>query len=577
MQELRLPHVADADHDASRGSRGRLRDARVFVLLVVAGVVWPTFLSTAFCPLTVPRNDAFAYTRVAITLQRTGHLHLVGYGRMSLVGHIALSWPFFVLVPDQQVAGNVFGVVISVLVVVLAYLLARTLLPVGRAALAALLLLIAPGVANTVPTYMTEPTFLAATLATLLLGVLAVRSAHHAALLLTLAAAVGVLSFTVREFGVVAPLAVLVAVASVRRDLRRTAAALVVAVLAGCVAFYAWHQHLFGLEPTALKLNVAGVLRPMLALFTLGFYLLPATLPRLGRLSRAAWLSALPTVVLALLCLASGRTQHKLFSEDMLRLDGVSGQAAMSGVRPRLFPWAAWVPLHALALVGGVVLVAVVVDLVRERARARDELAVLELFTAAYGLGIALYGAAAQQLDDRYLWPLIVPAAIVLLRRREATVGRSADSSRGTHSAVPVPVAVAACCLVLAVTSTVLNQDVAAYDGASWAVSTSLVEAGVPPDQIDGGLDWAGAHSSVLADLSTAAHDAAPLPRPYYAGFWPPTYRCLVVSNSPLAGAELVTTRSYRSQLGLRSRHLFVSLHLSPGCRRLTQAARSVR
>jgi hypothetical protein len=124
---------------------------------------------------------------------------------------------------------------------------------------------------------------------------------------------------------------------------------------------------------------------------------------------------------------------------------------------------------------------------------------------------------------------------------------------------------------VLFVTSTTLNQDSAAYDGARWEAAQALVDAGVSPSQVDGGLEWEGAHSSAITDLSVKAQvdkgQRFSPSDPYYAGFWPPARRCFVVSNSPPdPGGQLLGTRAYRSQLGLRTRMLYVWLRPGQAC-----------
>ena len=340
------------------------------LFLLVCGVGWPVLVSVLACPLTIPRNDAFAYSKVAQTLADHGTIELVGYGRMSLIGHIVLAQPLFELINNREVAGNIFGIVMMSIAIVLSYALARRFLRRGLAIVVTLTLILVPGLANSTPTFMTEPTFLCLTVGTLLAGVLSFQSPRYARHWLVLSAVLGFASFTVREFGVVAPLAVIVALAFARRVSRAFAASVAGAVGIAYVAFYEWHRHLSGLEATALHLDPRSLAYPLLALFTLGFYVLPATLrPGLSLLRARDRLTGAGAIAAAVLALLLYVTAHKLFSADMLDRVGVSRQAVLSGTRPELFPWAGWIVLNAVALVGGVCLVVVVIDLVRRRLR----------------------------------------------------------------------------------------------------------------------------------------------------------------------------------------------------------------
>ena len=543
--------------------RGEL--AAVLVLLL-CGVGWPVLVSVLACPLTIPRNDSFAYSRIAQTLADQGTIHLVGYGRMSLIGHIVLEQPLFELMDNREVAGNVFGIVMMSITIILSYALARRFLRRGLAVVVTLTLIFAPGLANTTPTFMTEPTFLCLTVATLLAGVLSFQSPRYARHWLVLSAVLGFAGFTVREFGLVAPIAVIVALAFARRVSRAFAASVAGAVVIACVAFYVWHQHLSGLEGTALQLNLSSLSQslsfPLLALFTLGFYVLPATLrPALALLRAPGRLTSAGAIAVAVLALAALKRRHKLLSNDMLDVFGVSGQSVLSGTRPILFPRPEWIVLNAIAFVGGICLVVVVIDLVRLRLRnrERDAFLPLEAFTVVFAVMTLVYGTVANQLDDRYIWPLVLPVAIIVVGRTQRSV--PASERRGIAWLAVAPL------LVLFVTSTILNQDAAAYDGARWAAAQELVDSGASASQVDGGLEWEGAHSPAIADLSRAENRVISSSHPYYEGFWPPARRCFVVSNSPPdPDGQLLGTRTYRSQLGLRARMLYVWLRPGQAC-----------
>jgi hypothetical protein len=302
---------------------------------------------------------------------------------------------------------------------------------------------------------------------------------------------------------------------------------------------------------------------PVVALFTLGFYVLPVTLrPALSLLRTPGRLLSAGAIAAAVLAVPAVATWHKLFSSDMLQRAGVSGHTVLSGARPGLFPWPEWIVLNVIALVGGIYLVVVVIDIIRRRLgnRDRDAFLPLEAFVVAYAVLTAGYGVAFGQLDDRYIWPLVLPVAIIVAGRTERSVA-APERGRGIAWLAVAPL------LILFVTSTSLNQDAAAYDGARWAAAQALVDAGASSSQVDGGLEWEGAHSPAIADLTAADNRVISPSDPYYAGFWPPALRCFVVSNSlPDPGGHLLGTRTYRSQLGLRARTLYVWVRPGQAC-----------
>ncbi len=64
----------------SPGRANRRGDLAAVLFLLVFGVGWPVLVSVLACPLTVPRNDAFAYSKIAQTLADHGTIQLVGSG-----------------------------------------------------------------------------------------------------------------------------------------------------------------------------------------------------------------------------------------------------------------------------------------------------------------------------------------------------------------------------------------------------------------------------------------------------------------------------------------------------------------
>jgi hypothetical protein len=201
--------------------------------------------------------------------------------------------------------------------------------------------------------------------------------------------------------------------------------------------------------------------------------------------------------------------------------------------------------------VGTVLLALVVADLVVRRLRGELEggdWLLLELFVVGHLAVVFGFGLLGPLFEERYLWPAVVPVALLLGRvRRPQPAATGARAGR---------VAAWTAAGALALVGALLAHDSGAYDGARWLAAERLVAAGADPQDIDAGLEWVGAHATGPRSLAEGRVD---LLHPYYELFFP-RRRCWVVSNERLdPGAyELRETPSYRSRLGLVRRTLFV-------------------
>lgn len=523
----------------------------------------------------MPRNDAFAFSRVAEHLHETGELELIAYGRMLLIGHLLWAQPFLAVFSDREVAGNLAGIVASS--VALGAYLALALRFVGllKAAAAVLVLAVFQGFAVTVPTFMTEPTALALNGLALLAAVSALAATGRTSTgLLVAAAAFTVASFSVREFAVALLVAIVGVTAWQRRDLRRTALLLGGAGLLACGALSLWHSSLSGLEPSDLSVGPTdlkfGLLRTAPGFVSLGLGLLPVTIaPTLRLLARGhdRWLLALGAALGAagaVLPLIGG--PERMLAEDVYTRWGASGQSLAIGRRPELFPGWAWFPLNALAFIGSVCLGIVAVAYLGQRLRGSDRpppsALLLEASVAFYAGLIALFGVVGPLFNDRYLWP-IVPLVVLLVWRVQ--VPELEPQHRLAPFAKPAGAIAWVCVALVAVT---VIQDSAAYDGARWRAGDRLVEAGgAAPGDVDAGLEWIGAHSDAVRDVD--GHEGRPVTAedPYYEGFWPPVARCFVVSSERLDPFRyaVLGTAHYRSRLWTTERTLW--LLRRAGCR----------
>ena len=261
-----------------------LADAGILAGLVVLGVALPIALAVWSHAFAIARYDDWAYRRVLMEFVRTGHISLVGWGAMTLVGQILWAAPFVVVLGAYPWVPGVTVAVASTIGLGSAYWLARSVVGRARGAACAVLVLALPGVLVNTSTFMTDLPALSADLLCLALGAAALRrEGTRRWAFLAASMAVGCLGFSVREFDLAAPAAVLVALGvqdarqwrGPRRHLWVYCLAGVV-VLAVCGAVYLWTGHLANAQqetagpPTASALRAIGE-----AYFTLAFFVSP--------------------------------------------------------------------------------------------------------------------------------------------------------------------------------------------------------------------------------------------------------------------------------------------------------------
>ena len=97
---LNVGSVSRGAYDRRVLARPVSRDAQdrwLLIGLVVLAVGIPVVLAALSGALLIPHNDDFGYRRVASTLYETGHLQFSGWTIMTLVGQIAFTMPFLVV------------------------------------------------------------------------------------------------------------------------------------------------------------------------------------------------------------------------------------------------------------------------------------------------------------------------------------------------------------------------------------------------------------------------------------------------------------------------------------------------
>ena len=141
---------------------------------------------------------------------------------------------------------------------------------------------------------------------------------------------------------------------------------------------------------------------------------------------------------------------------------------------------------------------------------------------AASTAGLAAFGWIGVLLD-RYLFPMVPVAAVLLLRaaREPAQFARSRAFAQATL-------------VWLAASAVIIAANSFAYDAARWRAGERAVAIGYDPERVDAGYEWVGDHPSTdgypVYSMFGRNLDATLLAS-YKA--------CAVVSNSPLTEASV--------------------------------------
>jgi hypothetical protein len=553
------------------------RDWRIAAALALATAVVAWTLTIAAGLVSVPRTDDWGFAREAFSLHG-GHLHLINFGPMTKIGLLLWAQPFLWVFGNHHWALAMSVSVLMVAGLVAAYALARRRVsPLGAIGVVGCLLVF-PGVVRDTASFMTDPAALALQLVTLALGAAAVESiGRRRTLLFAASMAVGLWAFSIRELAAAAPLAVIVATVITADPVWRRRALTfggAFIVLAGSVWW--WHHGLAGVEAYRghPKLVDSAVLVASCAI-TVALALTPALALSLPRWWRAR--HTVGRIVGAAIGLAAVASRPLLawhlgvknwwLVGDYLQADGINGGKMLIGFRPTVLgPWM-WHVLVALAVVATVLCSMLLGEWAVQwctaegrRRRNPDVVAGIVGWHATFAAGVLVVAAVWNgALFDRYTWSLVFSGSWLLLCRRGAAI-----VPQRMHDGRLVAATVAL--LVAGATTVLLTVNSAAFDHARWSAARAEVAAGTPANQVDGGIEWDGYHStSVNQDGLPAITD----PLVSWWSHWTAMPKvCVVVTASPISSSlgDEIGTYDWKPWLvaGRSTLHVY-RLH-SPAC-----------
>lgn len=306
---------------------------------------------------------------------------------------------------------------------------------------------------------MTDIPGWAVELCCLLLGMLALRrDGRKRAPLLCTSMLVGLFGFSIREFALAAPAAVLVAIAiSDRQHWRRyVLTGLAMAFVCGLV--FLWTSNLPGHWSLTLSFpTVERIGNLAQAIITLYLFLFPIFLMawryhfpggklRLNRFQLVGGLSGAAIATAPVVGALLHKGVHKglnFFIGGFFTKWGYNGNTVLLGSRPVLFPEGIWLVLEMGAILGtivGGILLGGAVGKAFLRSSGQGVLTplmpkwvgspkkMLAIFCVLYGGGLAVYVLLIGPMYDRYLWPFAVPMAALLIgKQQSAATGDEID------------------------------------------------------------------------------------------------------------------------------------------------------
>ncbi len=533
----------------------------VAVLLVV-GWLLPVLLASHFGALGIPRSDDWSYLLTLFRWVDHGRIDFNDWVSMTLIGQLVVAAPVVAVVGRSVWAVQVLAAVIGWAGLVALYLLGRRFLPDGKGALfLPIVVALGPLWAPLVTTYMTDVPAFAAQMVALALAARAFRTRPVANGWLAGALAVAFVGFSIRQYGAVPVVAILVAAlwAAVsdrdRRQVRIVVGMGVLLAVGAAVVLLWWVQvpHPLSLSPempsrgslVSVGMEGAGFLR-------LAGLLLSPVLVLAGpvRLVRRAWAASRgATVVLgggaSLMLLATyARRTSVPFVGNYVDRFGVLANDVMRGNRSLVMPARVFDVLVAVGMLGALLLVlAAVPALVAlwSRCRARDlalrDPLLAAVFLCLVGYAIA-YGAAValvMPIFDRYALPAIPLVGLLALRAVAVPVPAVEPARARVEPRRVAPVLAVA---VLAFVGLAFAADSASFDATRWHVATAATHRGYDPLQVDGGFEWVAYHRHRGPALGDTVAERQRLRAIYFRGL------CVtvVVNPSPNATRHAIAT-----------------------------------
>lgn len=457
----------------------------LLLLSVLIGSIVPLIIAAVSGNISIPHNDAWAYSRIAQTFGHAGVIDLVGWNRSALIGQIVVLGPLARSIIVQQV----FVALLAIIFLVAVYDLLRETLSKNIAGIATIALSLWPGFALLSTSYMAD----IPTAATAFLSLAVARRAfkNDSRLWFVMALVVALWSCSIRAQALAAPAAIVLYGLLKRREMRRVNAWWLVGGAVGFSLVFAvftwWQSQLPRNDPAAFLLQAdtlssvgIGLVRSW---FTLSLVVGPVSVAFSPpwRWRRRGWVAFACVGVVGFLAL------HQLGPQSFLMGNYINQSGAYADVLSMgksAFGDTAWTVLVAFAFAMGMFAAAAVAE---SSGHTSGLLAAFALFTLVGTVGEF---ATTQGVFDRYLIPFVPWILALACTPRHPPLASEPALRRVVSASMGV-----ALLGVLASFSALLALNAWASDRARWDIGVEM-SASVPANRIDAGFEWLGWHSS---------------------------------------------------------------------------------
>ena len=477
--------------------RTEARTSRVELIAAISiasllTVAW-FLLADHYQALGIARNDDWSYLENAFRFADTGIFAVGGWVQMMLIGQLLLAIPVIAIAGNSVAALQMLVGALGAITLVCSYLVLRNFLNRRWSAFSTLALAGSALYGLLSVSFMTDVPAAAFQLLTLALAYRALRGDGVDWLWLSLASLAGVVALSIREYAIVALVAIwLVTARRVWSTSNRPKLLLLTGIIAALVAaLILWRQTQVTVTENSLAINLYGLRYLAWWPLTAGWLLLPAiaVINPQRALARAWAASRTLTVLAGVGALAAMAHTRLSLLGNYLSLSGGYSEVIRGNPEPVLPNWWAW-PMTVAAAYSALVLAIVLVPVIMKMWTARGDLrherrSPTALAATFVTLSVLIYVVvpvlAETALFDRYFIAALPVAAGLILwwaSREELTWTR------------PLTPAVAALSLST-VTSIVLVAATSALDGVRWQLGYQVAQdLGVANGNIDAGFDF---------------------------------------------------------------------------------------
>jgi hypothetical protein len=535
-------------------------DVVIGLLLLVIGVAAPLALAAAFKTFSVPQNDDWAFRLVATHFFNTGHFRYNNWEAMILYGQVFWTWLFKAAFGFHQ---WIFAVSVAALAsfgILSAYAVVRRLATRGWALFLVFLMSTFIGISYNTGNYMTDLPAFSLALVSIYFGAKCSESSEKLHWVnLSLSMFTGIWAFSIRQFAIAAPLAVLLALYCVDRSKKNQLIGIGFLLLVICTSLLEIANHTPGFVHSHFQLPTYAALIQELRMFeTLSFMMSPAIFIAAWRIWPHRWNNAVSLGTLAgaaisiyLLVFESSN----FFAGDYFWQGGITSWLTLTGTWPNLFPNYLWNLFIAVGIVSSACLVGIAMHTLSQCGLTKFEKVsstklLLSLYCAFSAALVFLSGMVGEPQFERFLWPIAFTGSVLLVIRNRVEIHGIARSFKNARISAGILTA------VLTLVSLTLSVSTLSLDSAVWKVGESLVRQGYNSDQIDAGFTWLGTEAGTIHKPNGDSRGGFML---YNTQFKGPRFVVIVsVSKLSIKTLQLIDQVHYK-QFGLfRTKSLYV-------------------